>query len=356
MKITVKTIYKYSILMQMEIFNTQPPAGRVFIVAEAGSNHNGKLETALELVRQAARCGADAVKFQNYTLESLLSPSHYAKTLGLNGSAWQEQVRDLSFKTQWHGAIFEEAKRNDIVYFTTPFSTGIVDAVDRYVPFYKIASGDITFYPLLKKIASTGKGVILSTGASSLQEIEAAIRVLHGHELPFCCLMHCIMLYPPSDEQMDLNFIHTLAERFRLPVGFSDHSPGTEAALCAVAKGAWIIEKHFTLDKKQAGADHRNSLECGEFAELVRKIRSCERMLGSAHRTITDREAMERVYARRSLYAARDVKKGTSIEAEDLFCLRPNIAVGAERIDEVIGRKTKRDIGQLEPIDFSMLE
>jgi len=340
----------------MEIFNTQYPFDKVFVIAEAGSNHNGSLDTAVELVRQAARCKADAIKFQEFSLESLFSREHYSAVLNLKNREWERHVRECAFRSEWRETILREARSNGITYFSTPFSTEIVDEIDPFVSLYKIASCDITFSQLIKKIASKGKGVFISTGASQLEEIDHAVSTLRDFNLPFLCLMHCIMLYPPTPDQLHLNFIQTLKERFGLPVGFSDHSAGLDAALCAVAKGACAIEKHFTLDKKQEGADHSNSLDPGELRTLIQKIRLFEQMLGSHERPISEREVMERVYARRSLYAARNVKKGKRISEDDLCSLRPNIAVGTEHIDEVIGRKALRDIARGEPIDLSMIQ
>jgi sialic acid synthase SpsE len=327
-----------------------------FIIAEAGSNHDGDLGTARELVRKAAGAGADAVKFQDFTLETLFAVEAYAGTLGIGDTDWKKQVRKASVPLDWHAPIAEEARKAGIRYFSTPFSLEAVDALDPFVPFYKIASCDITFQPLLERVASKGKGVFLSTGASSLEEIEHAVRVLRPDRLPFVCLLHCVMLYPPPPSALNLSFIETLARRFGLPVGFSDHSEGTDAALVALGKGIRAIEKHFTLDKSRSGADHANSLDPGELARFVVLVRRCEVMLGPPDRVITEPEARERVFARRGIYAARDLVEGERITLDALAFLRPNVGVGAEKAFELEGKVLTRDVRRGEPIDRAMFD
>jgi N,N'-diacetyllegionaminate synthase len=329
---------------------------KTFVIAEAGSNHDGDLETALELVRKASDAGADAVKFQDFALETLFAVDRYTETLGLGDREWTKQVDKVSVPESWHGTIAAEARRKSIAYFSTPFSLNAVDALERFVPFYKIASCDITFHPLLERVASKGKGVFLSTGASSLEEIGEALRILRPERLPFVCLLHCVMLYPAPPSALNLTFIDVLAKRFGLPVGFSDHSGGTEAAVVAIGKGIRAVEKHFTLDKSRIGADHANSLDPEEFARLVDLIRRCEKMLGPPERVVTEREAKERVYARRGIYAARDLKKGERIALEKLAFLRPNVGIGAERARDLQGRPLARDVRGGEPIEPSMFD
>jgi sialic acid synthase SpsE len=327
---------------------------KTFVIAEVGSNHNGELETALELVRKAADAGADAVKFQDFAPGTLFAVDTYTETLGIGDRGWIKLIDKASIPESWHEAIAEQARRKAIRYFSTPFSLEAVDALEHFVPFYKIASCDITFHPLLERVASKRKGVFLSTGASSLEEIAEAVRILGPERLPFVCLLHCVMLYPAPPSSLNLSFIDTLAERFGLPVGFSDHSAGTEAAVVALGKGIRAIEKHFTLDKSQSGADHMNSLDPGEFARFVDMIKRCEEMLGPPERVITEREAKERIYARRGIYAARDLKKGERITLERLAFLRPNIGIGAEKAHDLEGKLLVRDVREGEPIMLSM--
>jgi len=327
---------------------------KVFIIAEAGSNHNGDLKTAIELVHSAKECGADAVKFQDFTLSSLFSPEHYEQTLGIRDKSWRLTVERLSMKPEWHETLADAAGKLGIHYFSTPFSLEAVDSLDNYVPFYKIASGDITHAPLLKKVASMGKGVFLSTGASHIDEIEAAVEILDRHNLPFICIMHCIMLYPPPDEAMHLNFIDTLKIRFKLPIGFSDHSPDTDAAIIAVSKGSCVLEKHFTLNRGQDSADHQNSLDPVGFREFVTRIRRCETMLGKANRPIGEKEGRERIFARRGIYATCDLKKGDTLTPEKVRFLRPKLGAGAEDFDRFKNELLNTDVSRGNALDQSM--
>jgi N,N'-diacetyllegionaminate synthase len=333
---------------------------KIFIIAEAGSNHNGDLETALKLIRKARETGADAIKFQDYSLHSLFSPSYYEKALyekalRIKDSDWQNQIETLSFKSKWHDVLAEEAKRCGIIYFSTPYSLEAVDTMAEYVPYFKIASGDITFKPLLEHIGQKGKGVFISTGASYLSEIDDAVSILRGFALPFICVMHCVMLYPAPSDQLNLSFIQTLKDRYGLPVGFSDHSLGIDASLVAVGKGVNAIEKHFTLNKKQKGADHQTSLEPDEFSELVNKVREGEKILGTSERVISEREHSERLFARRGIYAKVKLRKGEKLTLDKVDILRPNISVGAENIEEIIGKVLACDVDAGAAIEYKML-
>jgi sialic acid synthase SpsE len=327
----------------------------VFIVAEAGSNHNGDLDTAVELVQSAARAGADAIKFQDFTLDTLISVEAYQKTLGLK-NGWQQGIKNCTFKPEWHKIVTEAAKKAGIFYFSTPFSLEAVDTLDEFVPFFKIASCDITFFPLIKKAAAKGKGIFISTGASYIEEIDKAVELVKSYRPPFICIMHCIMLYPAPFTSLNISYIGTLAERYGLPIGFSDHSPGIDASLSAVVKGAKAIEKHFTLDKNQEGFDHKNSLSPDDFKELVEKIRLYENILGKNERIISERELSERTYARRGIYAGKKLKKGEKLTEEKLVFLRPNIAIGVEKLEELLDKELVVDVEKGTPIDFSMVK
>lgn len=329
---------------------------RTFIIAEAGSNHNGDLDTAKRLIREAKQAGADAVKFQDYSLNTLFSVDHYEKTLGLVSNKWRDEIIRTSIPPQWHEILHGEAEKIGIVYFSTPFSEGAVDALDPYVPFFKVASGDITNLLLLERIASKQKGVFVATGASLLEEIDAAVDLLKRHSLPFICIMHCVSLYPAPHNSLQLYFIDTLRERYDLPVGFSDHSIGNDASLLAVGKGIKAIERHFTLDKDQQGADHANSLTPKELSSLVEKIRMYEEMLGKPEKIITEREAKERTYARRGVYARNNLKKGERISLDNIILLRPNVAIGAEKVYDTLDRVLIRDVGEWSPIEYSMFD
>jgi len=327
---------------------------RIFIVAEAGSNHNGDLDTALELVRKAKDAGADAVKFQNFTPDDLFSSPHYEKALNITGSSWKEKIEHLSFKPEWNLPISEEAHRAGIHYFSTPFSVEAVETLEPYVPFYKISSGDITHITLLKAVAEKKKGVFISTGASTIDEIDRAVHLIRSFDPPFICIMHCVMLYPPPDNLLNLRFIDMLKRRYDLPVGFSDHTAGTDAAIVCVGKGIAAIEKHFTLDSTQEGADHRNSLDPAEFKIYADRIRTGEKMCGDEKRDVSALEARERIFARRGVYAAKDILRGEKLSLEKLRFLRPNISIGAEEIDSLLNRRAAVEIKKGAALDTSM--
>jgi N,N'-diacetyllegionaminate synthase len=328
----------------------------VFIVAEAGSNHNGNLDTAVEMVKRAAQVGADAIKFQDFTLSSLFEPDAYESTLGLSTHKWRHTIDRLSVKPGWHRVLAHAAGEAGIHYFSTPFSIAAVDELDEFVPFYKIASGDITHIPLLRRVAQTGKGIFLSTGGSRLDEIDQAVQEIKGYSPAFICILHCIMRYPPPDEALHLNFIDSLKGRFDYPIGFSDHTIRPEAATLAVAKGARVIEKHFTLDREQAGADHSSSMDPGGFGEMVALIRRCENMLGDAARPLSDEESRERIFARRGIYAARDLKRSESIDLGAVDFLRPNIGIGSEQFDRLKNLELATDVKKGEPLTWSMFD
>ncbi len=327
----------------------------VFIIAEAGSNHNGDLDTAVGLVQSAAQSGADAIKFQDFTLETLICAAAYQKALGLKNN-WQEEIIKNTFKTGWHKIIADAARKAGIRYFSTPFSLEAVDTLDAFVPFYKIASCDITFFPLIKKAASKGKGIFISTGASYIREIDKAVELIKLYNPPFICVMHCIMLYPAPLNSLNLNYISTLSERYGLPVGFSDHSPGIDASLLAVGKGVRAIEKHFTLNKDQEGSDHKNSLSPVEFKELVENIRIYEKIAGKNERIVSDREFNERTFARRGIYAAKNLERGEILTEDKLVFLRPNVTIGVEKLEDLLNKELVVDVKKGTPIDFPMVK
>jgi sialic acid synthase SpsE len=285
----------------------------------------------------------------------LICTAAYQKALRLKNN-WQNEIIKNTFKTGWHKIIADAAREAGIHYFSTPFSLEAVDTLDEFVPFYKIASCDITFTPLIKKAASKGKGVFISTGASRIHEIDRAVELIKVYNPPFICIMHCIMLYPAPPTSLNLNYIDTLSERYGLPIGFSDHSPGIDASLLAVGKGVKAIEKHITLNKNQEDADHKNSLSPVEFKELVDKIRIYEEMAGKNERIISDGEFNERTYARRGIYAAKNLEKGEILTENKLMFLRPNVIIGVEKLEELLNKKMVVDVKKGTPIDFPMFK
>jgi len=252
-------------------------SSRTLIIAEAGVNHNGDLETAIELVRQAKKTGADAVKFQTFEANLITSPEAPKANYQKNGSDSKEtqleMLKDLELSPKDHQALFQYCKEIGITFLSTPFHEEAVDLLDKFgVQLYKVGSGDLNNTPFLKYISSKNKPIILSTGMADMIEIRDAVKCITENQkntpysvFPRLTLLHCVSCYPTPFEQVNLNAIRTIREAFSLPVGFSDHTLGIEASVAAVAIGANVIEKHFTLDRDLPGPDHSSSLEPHEF-------------------------------------------------------------------------------------------
>ena len=315
----------------------------VFIIAEVGSNHDGKLEQAKQLIAAAKQCGADAVKFQSFTAAQLVSPGY--ETL-------YQAFRKVEMPGAWHRELVEFAASQDIIFMSTPFDEGVASLLDQLgVAAFKIASGDMTDHPLLRHVAGFHKAVILSTGMAELSEVEEAVEVIRQAGNNDIILLHCVSNYPPLAEDINLRAMVTMHEALGLPVGFSDHSPGITADIGAVALGACVIEKHVTIDKTLPGPDHPYALEVDEFADMVRQLRFLEAALGNGVKAPVPGEVPERRLARRGVYAATAIPKGTVIEKRMLKIVRPRMdALEPGKIETVLGRKAKKDIAAEEPI------
>jgi sialic acid synthase SpsE len=325
----------------------------VLVVAEIGNNHEGNVKLAAEMVRQAARCGAGAVKFQTVRAGQLVRRSETARF---------DRLARFELSEGQFASLSELAHELGLLFLSTPLSLQAADFLEPLLDAYKVASGDNDFFPLLEKIASTGKPVIVSTGVSDVSQIDATIRFIRGRwethgvagELG---LLHCVSSYPTPPEQANLRSVPFLAERFGCTVGYSDHTLGTEAAVLAVAAGARIIEKHFTLDKQQSDfRDHQLSADPAELAELVRRIREAESLLGSWGKSIQPSEAASQTAIRRSIVAARDLKSGTAIAAGDLKWIRPGDGLRPGSEGKLIGRRLKRDLCEDEAISLGDVE
>lgn len=321
-----------------------------FIIAEAGVNHNGSLEKALQLVDAAAEAGADAVKFQKRNLQSL-----YPTTLldDPNSAEWAFQyILPILKATELDAAAFRAIKthcdQKGILFLCTPWdreSLGLLEELD--VPFYKVASADLVNLPLLDEIAATGKPLILSTGMATLDEIECTVDYLQQRRVKFA-LLHCVSTYPAPFESLNLRFIETL-QRFGVPVGYSGHERGIATPLLALALGATIIEKHITLDRTLPGPDHAASLEPGGFARLVRDIRNGEIALGSDGKDLSTMEMLNRQVLRKSLVATRPIEAGTVLEREMIGVKGPGKGLTPQRINELVGTRLERAI---QPDDY----
>ncbi len=319
--------------------------GPAYIIAEAGSNHNGSLETARDLITAAANAGADAVKFQSFRADELINPLRPDMKGG-----WEEDpafpvIERLSIPWDWHAELMAHALSEGIEFLSTPFSTGLAKMLfDAGLRAFKIASGDITNEPLLRLVGSFGRPVILSTGASFLEEVREAVSILHESGLREIALLQCTALYPPRFSDVNLRAMKTLGREFRSPVGISDHTPGMTVALGAVAMGATIIEKHLTLSRKMEGPDHGHSMEPAEFAAMVREVRNLETALGSPVKRPSEEEMLERMGARRGVYASVNIKKDELIRSDMLKVVRHALGLRPVEMKDVIGKRAARDL------------
>ena len=320
----------------------------IFIIAEVGSNHDGKLEQAKQLTAAAKKCGADAVKFQSFTADKLVSPK-YEKIY--------QALQKVELPLEWHEELAKFAESQDIIFMSTPFDEESASLLNNLgVPAFKIASGDITNYPLLRHVAKLKKPIFLSTGMATLDEIEEAVETICSEGNNDIILLHCVSNYPPRIEDINVKAMVTMNRAFNLPVGYSDHSLGLVAPLAAVAMGACVIEKHITISRTLPGPDHPYALEVDEFGEMVRQIRNLELALGSGIKEPVEAEIPERGWARRGIYAATDISKGAKIRRDMLKIVRPCLStLEPKYIDLVVGKIARKDIAAHEPIEWGSI-
>jgi len=355
---------------------------RAYIVAEAGVNHDGSLRQAIELVDIAAKARADAVKFQSFKTSNVITrrapKADYQKSRTGAGESQYEMVKKLELSEADHLRLRDHCRKRKIHFLSTPFDFWSLDLLVRKcrVERIKIASGEITNAPLLLRAAQSGKKIILSTGMSTLGEVESALGVLAfgylgsssrpssaGFRASFCSdlgqrllrervtLLHCTTEYPAPFEDVNLRAMDTLATAFGLPVGFSDHTRGLAVPIAAVARGAELIEKHFTIDRGLPGPDHQASLEPEELIDLVRSIRHVEKALGRSVKAPAGAEVKNRTIARKSLVASRRIRKGEVFTARNIAAKRPGGGISPMRYWEVVGLKATRDYDADEAID-----
>jgi N,N'-diacetyllegionaminate synthase len=330
-----------------------------FIIAEAGVNHNGSLELAKKLVDVAAEAGADAVKFQTFKAEAVVSrfapKAEYQKQTTDANESQLEMIKKLELSYEDFEGLFRYSQNRGIIFMSTPFDIESARFLkDLGVEIFKIASGEITNYPLLREIGSYGKEIILSTGMAKLGEIEEALELLtiFGTPKEKITVLHCNTEYPTPYEDVNLRAMLTIREAFKVKVGYSDHTLGIEIPVAAVALGACVIEKHFTLDKNLPGPDHRASLEPEELKAMVRAIRNVEKALGSGIKKPSPSELKNLPIARKSIVARRAIKKGEIFTEDNLTVKRPGTGISPMRWTEVLGRKAPRDFKQDEMIEI----
>lgn len=311
-----------------------------FVIAEAGVNHNGSLEMAKQLVDAAADAGCDAVKFQTFRAETLVSrgaqkADYQKETTGADESQYA-MLKRLELSDEAHHDLLRHCADRGILFLSTPFDAESADFLDGLgLPLFKVASGELTNTPFLRHLANKGKPLIISTGMAYMGEVERATRAL-GEETPFA-LLHCTTSYPAAFDQLNLRALQTLATAFKVPIGYSDHSLGIEVPIAAVAMGAQIIEKHFTLDRSLPGPDHRASLEPDELAAMMTSIRNVEAALGDGIKRPGQTELAIAKVARKSIVARRDIRAGEVLTEAMLTTRRPGTGLSPELLDMVLG-------------------
>jgi N-acetylneuraminate synthase len=336
-----------------EIGPDQPP----YVIAEISANHRGSLAAAVELVHAAAESGADAVKLQHYTPDTITVRSEHPDFLVTGGTLWDgRQLADLYAEAmtpwEWTDDLAAAADDAGITWFSTPFDTTAADFLVRYdVPAFKIASFEIVDLPLIRYVAGLGKPIIVSTGMASLQEIDAAVVATGDAET---AILRCNSGYPARPDEMDLRAIPVMRDRWNRPIGLSDHTLGATAAIAAVALGACIVEKHLTLRRSDGGPDAAFSAEPHELAELVAALRDAHAALGEARFGPSGREVAN-VAFRRSLRAARPIAAGTPITADDVRSMRPAGGLAPDDLDLVVGARAHTDLAVGDPITWDVL-
>ena len=322
-----------------------------FIIAEAGVNHNGDAQTACKLVDAAADAGTDAVKFQSFKTDHLITSNapkaeYQRRHSEKENESQDDMLRQLELSEEAHRQIFEHCKKRKILFLSTPFDEKSADLLEQLgVEAYKIPSGELTNLPLIRHVAQKGRPMIISTGMATLPEVEAAVEAAHSRKNSQIILLHCVSHYPMKCSEANLRAMRTMADRFDCPTGFSDHSEeGVEVALAAVALGACVIERHFTLDTRQPGPDHFFSLEPALLQSLVRGIRHVESALGDGRKAPAESEFEMIKISRKSLVSKIPIKAGTQLTNAAVTAKRPGTGMAPSKIDELLGRTAKYDI------------
>lgn len=310
-----------------------------YVIAEIGSNHNGDIDLCRQLIDAAAEAGADAAKFQSWTMTSMVSEASYRSSETLRA-----EMQAYLFTPEQHRTAAERCQARGIAFVSTPFSNEEADLLELLdVPFFKIASMDINNIRLLRYVAAKGRPMVVSTGMATLGEIEQAVESIRAEGNQDIVLMHCVSLYPTKPSQVHLRNIEMLRTAFDVPVGFSDHSVGTAIPLAAIALGAHVIEKHFTLSKEMPGWDHSISADPAEMKALVQEGRDVFDALGSTARRLTAAEREKQLVMRRSLVARRPLACGSVLSEADLLEKRPGTGISPDQLDLVVGRRLKVD-------------
>jgi pseudaminic acid synthase len=323
------------------------------------ANHNHDFEQAVKIIEAAKDAGADAIKLQTYTPDTMTIDAHN-EFFQITGTIWEgrnlyELYGEAYTPWEWQPRLKEVADNLGLDFFSTPFDSTAVDFLEELeIPVYKIASFELVDLPLLRRIADTGKPIIMSTGMASLAEIEEAVRTVQGEGANQLALLKCTSAYPAPPEEMNLRTIPHLAEAFGVPVGLSDHTIGFDVAVAAIALGACIVEKHFTLSRGKPGPDSAFSIEPQELTEMVKAIRRVEKALGGIRYEITEQEKSSQIF-RRSLFVVEDLQAGETFTEENVRSIRPGFGLHTRHLSEVLGRRARKDIEKGTPLGWDLI-
>ncbi len=331
----------------------------VYIIAEAGSNHDRDLDQARRLIDVAAEAGADAVKFQTFRADAIVAETptraQYLDAILPPGQTMSELFAQLELPRDWHEPLARHAIDRGLDFLSTPFDHEAVDLLDRLgVKAFKVATYELWHLPLIRDIASRGKPIICSTGMADMADVQHAVDVVRETGNEQLILLHCVVNYPPPFADLNLRAIETMRQAFGVPVGWSDHTPGWLAPVVATTLGAAVIEKHFTTDRSRPGPDHRFALEPDELTTMVRAIRDTESSLGNGIKRRPPSEDDLYVTARRSLFAARSIEAGAVLGEDDITILRPGTGLEVRDLPKVLGRTARRRIERHEPLTWEM--
>ena len=334
---------------------------KTFIIAELSANHGGKIEIAIETIKAAKRAGADAIKLQTYTADTITLNAKKDEFKITQGTHWDGQYlydlyKEASLPWEWHKKLFEVAKDEGLICFSSPFDKTAVDFLEELdTPIYKIASFEITDIPLIEYAASKGKPMIISTGVAEVEDIKLAIKTCQDVGNNDITILKCTSAYPADPEDANLMTIPDIKNRFGVKAGLSDHTMGIEGPVVATVLGGTVIEKHFILDKEVGGADAHFSLDEAQFTEMVNAVRKAELMMGKVDYEMTEKKKRSREFSR-SLFITKDVKSGETISEENVRSVRPGFGLHPKHLKEIIGKQFNSNCDKGTPLSFDLIK
>ena len=325
-----------------------------YIIAEIGSNFDGSIKNAKKMIYEAKKAGADAAKFQSFKTEKIIEKNGFKKNTTFQNK-WRKTVwdvyKDAELPLEWNKELNEYCKKVKIDFLSTPYYNEAVDVlIELKSPILKIGSGEITNLDFLKYVGKTKKPILLATGASTLKEVNEAVNVLKSVGNNKIILMQSITQYPSPINEANIRVLQTFQKKFKVNVGYSDHSPGDTVVLASIALGSAVIEKHFTLNRKLKGPDHPHSMEPKEFLEMVKKIRELEKALGDGIKKVENSEKQTRIIQRRGIWTTSKIKKGERFSRDNIIALRPVHGVSANKMKQILKKRSKRNIKANQPI------